>query len=188
MSCRPAGQLAAIIIAGGQLVPRLDDTQRLALAQWWDLAQSAANGGYRVTDMISAASDIAGQGLRQMNFAIGQALSTLYGYARRMFNAAGVFQSAPVNAVITPDMMATPPWARDQVVMDTTPIWHVNFDFTYLDANGNIRTDTRTSIFEMTFPETIGDLMDALQSDAEAMAAKYGVTLVDISPLRILTV
>ena len=167
---------------------RLDDTQRSALANWWDLAQSAANGGYTVTDTISAAADIAAQGLRQMSFDIGRAISVLYGYARRMFNAAGVFSGADMAAPVTPDMMATPPWARDQQVMDTTPIWHATFEFHYLDSNGNQRMDYRTSIFEMTLPETVGELVDAMTADAEAMAAKYGVSLLEIVPVQLLAV
>lgn len=167
---------------------RLDDTQRAALANWWTLAEAAAFGGFTTTDTITAASDLAGQAGRSLAFAESAAIATLYGYARRMANAAGVLQAADALSVITADMMATPPWARDEQVMNTTPIWHATFQFTFLDQAGQIQTDFRTSVFEMTLPETVGELAAAIQDDAQQMADKYGVTLVSATPHSLLAV
>ena len=167
---------------------RLDDTQRAALANWWTLAEAAAFSGFTSTDTTSAASDLANQAGRSLAFAESAAISTLYGYARRMANAAGVLQAAPDTSVIDANMIAVPPWARDEQVMNTTPIWHATFEFTYLDQAGNLTTDFRTSVFEMTLPETVGELAAAIQDDAQQMADKYGVTLVSATLHSLLAV
>jgi hypothetical protein len=40
----------------------------------------------------------------------------------------------------------------------------------------------------MTFPDTIGELKDAVNEDAQAMADKYGVQLQSVDLLQILAV
>ena len=79
-------------------------------------------------------------------------------------------------------MIGTPPWARDQQVMNTAPIWHATFEMTFTDQEGNTRTEFRTSVFEMTLPETVGELTADILDDAEAMATKYDFTLLSVSP------
>lgn len=167
---------------------RLDTTQRAALGNWWTLASDAASAGYTSTDLITAASAIAAQAGRSLAFAESSAIATLYGYARRMDNAAGVLQSAPGTAVIDPSMIGVPPWARDEQVMNTTPIWHATFEFTYLDQAGNAQTDFRTSVFEMTMADTVSGLLSDVTDDAQAMADKYNVRLVSVKLHSILAV
>jgi hypothetical protein len=169
-------------------VPRLDDTQRAALANWWDLAQYAANHDYTSTDLISAASDIARQAGQSISAEENRAIAVLYGYARRIFNSAGELEGAPGDAVIGPEMMAIPPWARDEQVMATTPVWHVTFEFAYVDQAGNPQADHRTSVQEMTLPDTVGELADLVDADAQAMADKYGVQFVSATMIQILAV
>lgn len=167
---------------------RLSDVQSAALANWWDLAQTAANQGFTATDTVTAASDIAQAAGRSLTFEESTAISVLYGYARRIFNAADALQSADPNAPITPDLMAIPPWARDQQVQNTVPIWHQTFAFTFIDQAGNQVTEFKTSVFDMTFPATVGELLSDVQADAEAMAAKYGVQLVSADLISLLAV
>jgi hypothetical protein len=167
---------------------RLTDVQRSALADWWDLAQAAAFGGFTTTDTITAAAQLAADAGRSLAFAESTAISTLYGYARRMSNAASALGVAAPNAVIDANMIAVPPWARDEQVMNTTPIWHVSYTFEYLDQAGNLQSEYRTSVFEMTMPETVGELSAAIQDDAQFLADKYGVTLVNASLTSILAV
>jgi len=135
---------------------------------------SAGYGGYTATDTVAAAADLANQQGRSLAFNEGSALATLFGYARRMSNAADVVQGLSREDYITPDAISTPPWARDQSEIDTLPIWHVHFDLTTSDEAGNITTERKVSVFRMTLPDTIGELQDAVASDAEAMAKKYG--------------
>lgn len=167
---------------------RLTDVQSAALANWWDLAQHAANNGFTSTDLITAASDIAQQAGRSLTFEESSAIASLYGFARRMFNGSEALQSASADTSITPDVMAIPPWARDEQVQNTVPIWHTTFEFTFIDQAGNQVTEFKTSVFDMTFPDTIGELTDNVQSDAEAMAAKYGVSLIGTSLISLLAV
>jgi hypothetical protein len=156
---------------------RLDEVQRAALANWWDLAQSAANSGFTVTDTVTAASQLARDAGRSLTFAESAAISTLYGFARRMANAAGELAGDPSSFVIDPTVVAVPPWARDEQVMNTTPIWHVTYTFNYLDQGGVLQSKFVTSIFEMTLPDTVGELSDAIAEDAQQLADKYNVTL-----------
>lgn len=157
---------------------RLADNVRQALGSWWTLAQSAAYGGYTTTDTIQAASSLARDAGQALSFGESSAIATLYGYARRMFNASQVVQSLAESDAITADAIATPPWARDEAEMATLPIWHVHFDFTFVNQDGQQVTERRVSMFRMTLPETMGELQDAVDADAEAMAKKYNVDFV----------
>lgn len=169
-------------------MPRLTSTQAATLADWWPLVQHAGFGGFTTTDLTVAARSIATEAGVTLSFETNTALATLYGYARRMSNAADMVQSALDSDTIIADHIAVPPWARDETVMNTAPIWHVSFQFTYLDQQGIQQTDYRTSVFEMTLPDTIGDLKDAITEDAQAMADKYRFTFVDAQLNMILAV
>jgi hypothetical protein len=169
-------------------MPRLSDNVRSALADWWDLAQDAGFGGYRATELIEAASNLANQAGRSLSFTESSALSTLFGYARRMSNAADTTQAAEDNTYIGPDHVAIPPWARVESEMNANPIWHVNYQFTY-ERNGIISTEYKTSIFEYgRFPQTIGELKDAIAADAAVLANKYQVNLINTDLTQILAV
>lgn len=169
-------------------MPRLDDTQRAALATWWNLAQDAVTRNLLSSDLIAAASDLAAQAGRSLAFTENQALATLYGYARRMGNAAGELQSAAPGQTIDANMVAIPPWARDEQTMNTTPVWHVLFRFDFLDAAGQLQSELRTSVFDMTLPETVGELQDDIGADAQSMADKYNVRLQTVTLHSILAV
>jgi hypothetical protein len=161
---------------------RLTDTQISALGNFWsDIAYVAAHGG-TVTDAVSVAAYHAGLFGETLSFEDSQAVAVLAGYAVRMENAASVFRGADLADPITADMIGTPPWARDQQVMNTSPIWHATFEMEFQDENGDIQTEFRTSVFEMTLPETVGELTADILDDAEAMAAKYEVTLLSVRP------
>ena len=78
---------------------RLTDAVQSALAQWWPLAMHAGYSGYTSTDTVSAASDLANQYGQSISFSEGSSIATLFGYARRMSNAADNVQSASEPAV-----------------------------------------------------------------------------------------
>lgn len=167
---------------------RLNDTLRAALGYWWDLISGAAQQGLPVTDTVQMANDIAQQQGRSLSFAENGAISSLYGYARRIENAGNSFQTTDPSLGITADMIAVPPWARDEQEMNTFPVYHVRFEYQYLDSAGNQQTGYRTSVFDNGLADTIGDLTADVLDDAEAMAAKYGHTLLGVRPLTILAV
>jgi hypothetical protein len=169
-------------------MPRLTSAQSSALADWWNLAYDAAVLRLGSSVLLEAAAGIASDAGRSLAFTESTAIVQLYAYASRMVGAANEVQSALASAVIGPEHIATPPWARDEVSQLTVPIKHVIFQFDYIDADGVARTDYRTSVFEMTFPGTIGDLAAAITEDAQALASKYNVTLVNATLHQILAV
>lgn len=169
-------------------MPRLDPGQQATLATWWTTIAGVAGGGYTATQTNQIIGQVAEDNNIDLGFNDYRNIAVLYGYARRMFNAAGEVQRAAGSAVIGPEHIGVPPWARDEVTMATAPIWHVTYTFTYLDQAGNLVSDFRTSVFEMTLPGTIGDLAAAISQDAQALADKYGFTLVDAALHQILAV
>jgi hypothetical protein len=166
-------------------MPRLTDSVKQALGEWWSLTYAAGYGGYTTTDTVVVANELAGQEGRSLTFSENGAIATLYGYARRMFNASQVVQGLRPQDVIIPEAVSTPPWARDEREQATLPIWHVHFNFTYSDDLGDVFTERKVSIFRMMLPDTIGELQDLVNSDAEALAGKYHVTLVNSEVMEI---
>ena len=169
-------------------MPRLTPNQSAVLADWWNLIYDAAFGGYTTTDLNRAVKDLATEHGVSVSFNDYRDIATLYGYARRMANAAGELQAALPDSPITADFTAIPPWASDFDVRNTAPVYHVVFEFSYIDPSGELQHDYRTSVFEMDFPDTVGDLIDAVNEDAQAMADKYKVRLFAANILQIQTV
>lgn len=167
---------------------RLSTALSRALGYWWNLITDFANNGFTVTETIQAANDIARESGTSLSFQDNQSISTLFGYARGIVNAGDAFQGSAPELGITPDMIALAPYARDDAEMATFPTYHVKFEYTYLDANGNEQTTYKTSVFEDTLPSTVGELTADVLDDAEAMAAKYNHTLISAKPLQILAV
>lgn len=167
---------------------RLSDTQRSALGYWWNLITDAAREGFTVTDTIQLANQVATDLGGKLSFTENTAISQLYGYARRIINAGNSFQAAGMSQSIDASMIATAPYARDEQEMASYPLYHVKFEYTYLDAAGNEQTVIKTSVFPDLLPDTVGDLNAAVLDDAEAMAVKYGHTLLSINPIQILAV
>lgn len=167
---------------------RLSDTLRSALGYWWNLISDAATQGFTVTETISIANQVA-EGLgSKLSFQENTAISQLYGYARRGVNAGNALQAADPSLGITANMVSTPPYARDEQEQATYPLYHVKFQYTYLDSAGNEQTTIKTSVFPDVLPSTVGDLTSDVLDDAEAMASKYGHTLLSATPIQVLAV
>lgn len=164
---------------------RLTDTLRSALGQWWNVITNAASQGLSAAQAVSTVSSILkGEGV-QLSFADNTAIAQLYGYARRIENAGTAFTAADSGKFIDSNMIADAPWARPEAEQATYPIYNVKFTYTYLDASGNTQTTTKTSVFRDGLPQTVGDLTSAVLDDAEAMANKYGHTLLSADPFQI---
>lgn len=167
---------------------RLTDTLRAALGYWYNLVSDAARSGFTVTDTVQLANQVAkdlGSSLRPEE---NRAISSLYGYVRREVNAGLTFQAGDPNQFINSDMISVPPYARDEAEQATYPLYHVKFEYVYLDQAGNRQVTTKTSVFNDQLPSTIGELTAQVLDDAEAMANKYGHTLLSATPLLILAV
>jgi hypothetical protein len=167
---------------------RLSDTVRAALGYWYNLISDAARAGFTVTDTVQLANQVAtdlGSSLRPED---NRAISSLYGYVRREINAGNVFTSADPSQFIDSNMISVPPYARDEAEQVTYPTYHVKFEYVYLDAAGNRQVTTKTDVFPDVLPSTVGELTAQVLDDAEAMASKYGHTLLSATPLLILAV
>ena len=167
---------------------RLTDTVRAALGYWWNLISDAARIGFTITDTVQLANQVATDLGGRMSMEENRAISTLYAYARREINAGNAMQAATPAMGITAEMISVPPYARDVREQAVYPMYHVKFQYTYLDASGERKTGIRTSVFPDRLPASIGDLTAAILDDAEGMAAKYGHTLLSATPLNILAV
>lgn len=166
----------------------LSDTERTALGYWWNLITDAVREGFSATDTIQLANQVARDLGGSVSFEENRAISVLYGYARRIDNAGTALQASDAGKYIDSNMMAIAPYARDDQERSTYPLYHVKFEYVYRDQAGNIQTATKTDAFPLTLPGTVGDLTAEVLDDAEAMAAKYGHTLISATPLQILVV
>lgn len=169
-------------------MPRLNNTLRAALGYWWNLVSDAAQQGFTVTETVSIANEIANGLGSKLTFQDNTSISQLYGYARRIINAGAEFQNADPSQAITSGMVSVPPYARDTQEQTTYPLYHVKFTYVYLDSSGNQQSTTKTSVFPDQLPDTVGQLTSDVLDDAEAMAEKYGHTLLSVTPIQILAV
>lgn len=166
-------------------MPRLSDTLRTALGYWWDLVVGAVQQGFTTNETTELANDVAKDLGGSISFQENQAIAQLYGYARRLENAGNAFTAADPGKFIDANMIADAPWARPEQEQATYPIYNVKFTYTYLDASGVQQSTTKTSVFRDGLPQTVGDLISAVLDDAEAMANKYGHTLLSADPFQI---
>ena len=123
-----------------------------------------------------------------LTFGETSAATVLYGYAARIRNAGEAARGALDETYIGPEHVAVPPWAREEREMNANPIWHVTYQFTS-ERNGVISTDYKTSVFQRgQIPATIGELKAAIEGDAQVLASKYSVNLVNVDLHQILAV
>lgn len=169
-------------------MPRINADVRAALGYWWNLVTDAALNGFTTTETVSIAADIAKDFGQNVSFNESKSIAVLYGYARRMDNSSRAFQAAAPDAPITPDMIATPPYARELAEQNAYPLYHVKFYYTYLDQAGNEQTDVRTSVQPLGLPDTVGGITAMVQDDAQGFALKYGHQLISAIPFQILAV
>lgn len=166
----------------------LSESLRTALGYWWNLITDAVREGFSASDTISLANqvarDLGGSNTPQVN----RDIATLYGYARRIDNAGNALQGASPDKAIDSSLMATAPYARDIQEQNAYPLYHVKFEYVYLDSAGNQQTSIRTDAIPLALPGTVGELTATVLDDAEAMANKYGHTLLSATPLQILVV
>lgn len=169
-------------------MPLLSESLRTALGYWWNLITDAVREGFSATDTTSLANqvahDLGGSLTRQAN----NDIAVLYGYAKRIDNAGNALQAAEATKFIDSNMMAIAPYARDEQERSTYPLYHVKFEYVYLDSAGNQQTAIRTDAIPLALPGTVGELTAQVLTDAEAMANKYGHTLLSATPLQILVV
>lgn len=170
-------------------MPRLADNVRSALADYWNLAVSQAADRTGSAKFISIAASLAREGGGSISFNTSKALPVLYGYASRVRNAGESIRAANDETYIGPEHVAVPPWAREETAQLANPIWHVSYLFTSANSAGIVSQEYKTSVFQGGgFPQTVGQLKDAIAEDAQALADKYGVNLINVDLHQVLAV
>lgn len=167
---------------------RLNDAQRTALGYWYALITDAVHAGFSASETQQLAAQVREDLGLTGSLEENRAIAVLYGYAKREDNAALAFQNADVNAVITPDLVATPAYARDEAEQNSYPLYHVRFYYTYIDSSGEEHTTIKTSAQSITLGPTKADVISDVLADAGGFAAKYGHQLVSAIPFQILAV
>jgi len=166
----------------------LSQSQRTALGYWWDLIVGAVQQGFSATDTTQLANQVAHDLGGSLSFSENRDIATLYGYARRIENSGEALQSGSPEQGITASMIAVAPFARDDQARAAYPLYNVKFTYEYLDQAGNRITTTKTDAIPLQLPGTLGELTQQVLDDAEAMANKYGHTLLSATPIQILAV
>jgi hypothetical protein len=170
-------------------MPRLADNVKSALADYWNLAVEQAGNRTGSASFISIAASLAREAGGSISFNTAKALPVLYGYASRIRNAGETVRSAPDETYIGPEHVAVPPWAREERSQLANPIWHVTYLFTSANSAGIVSQEYKTSVFQGGgFPQTVGDLKAAIQEDAQALADKYQVNLLNVDLHQVLAV
>lgn len=142
--------------------------------QWWLLVQKAASPNldtgkydYTVTDLITAAADLARSAGSALSFATGTALSRLFGTARGMERAADALTNAALESGIESSMVATAPFSRSATLMAAEPQYQVKTLATIELPDGTQMQQWFTATFTGTLPPTVGDMRDQITQQIE---------------------
>lgn len=101
-------------------------------------------------------------------------VSVIRGYANRIVAGAQTFAAASESDSITSDMMAVAPYtSRDLNAISTNPVYQVRYLNTVQASDGTVTQRWSTSVFTATdMPDTVGGLLDAVNTAAEEMVAQ----------------
>jgi hypothetical protein len=104
----------------------------------------------------------------------GPDVMVIRGYANRIVNGAKAFAAASKSDSITANMTAIAPYtARTLADIATNPIYHVRYKNTVQADDGSVTEVWNTSVFTaMDFPDTVGGLLDAIDTHAAELAAQ----------------
>lgn len=146
-----------------------------ALKYWAPILQSAYKG-LATADMWTAIRNTQAQYGLPTAQTQAPDVSVIRGYANRIVNGARAFAAASPSDTITSSMMATAPYTlQDAAGIAATPTYHVRYQVTVQDSEGNLTTAWQTSVFTATdFPSTVGGLIDAVNTNASELAATGG--------------
>lgn len=144
-----------------------------ALKYYGDII-AAAYAGKNVTDMwADIRSTQAQYGLPTTQTSVPD-VQTIRGYANKIVAGARAFAAADPNDTITSDMMAVAPYtSRDLNAISVDPTYHVRYVNIVQAADGTVSERWTTSIFAASqFPNTVGELQDAIDTHAAEMVAQ----------------
>jgi hypothetical protein len=101
-------------------------------------------------------------------------VSVLRGFANRIVAGSAAFNAADPSDTITSDMMAIAPYTMNDLnTIATNPTYHVRYLNTVQADDGTVTEVWNTSVFTaMDFPDTVGELTDAIDTNAAELAAQ----------------
>jgi hypothetical protein len=147
--------------------------QQQAYRNWSQLISAAAStrtdtGGYAytVTDLVSAASELARAAGSALSFAESSAISQLFGQARRSANAAAALTTADLTSSIESGMIGEWPTAAPLDIQAIQPEYMAKASFTYMSALGEEMQGWVTITGINNLPASTGTLRSMLQGKA----------------------
>jgi hypothetical protein len=101
-------------------------------------------------------------------------VSVIRGYANRIVAGANTLAAADPSDTITSDMMAVAPYTSNTLAgIAANPTYQVRYLNTVQADDGTTTSVWNTSVFTASdFPSTVGDLQDAINSNAAELAAQ----------------
>lgn len=151
------------------LPPELQDAYRNA----WSLVQYAATQrdqsgayAYSVTDVISAAAQLARDAGQTLSFSYFSALGRLFGTARGNANSATALTNADLSSPIDASMIGEWPTAASLAVQAAQPAYMAKAQFSYVNALGDNATGWVTLTDMTRLPQTVNALQLQLQGAA----------------------
>jgi hypothetical protein len=139
------------------------------LLAYWGNIQSAVSQRASTADLWAAVRGAAdAEGVSLAGISVTD-MSGLRGLAAGQRNAMDNLQRTSPDQVITGTMIATDLSSRPLADQTLVPSWIVRFEHD-VTIDGELVTVWRSSVFDGSLPPTVGDLRDAVNADAEAMA------------------
>ena len=167
-------------------MPELSPDARGAM-RYWSVIESAARLRATTADLWAAINDAAAeQGLSSPGVTL-RGVNELRSYAAQQQNAADRLARSDRGAPMEDRLIGPAPWAREGAEYASVDRWQITYLHTTLD-NGEERSDWRTSMFTGTLPDTVGELMDQLDVDAETLADEYELQHVGVGSITVLRV
>lgn len=150
----------------------MTDAVRVALGRYWPEVYGGAAAKLSTQDLFD--------NIRQRSADLGlpsvgvsaTAISTLRGYASRMIASAAKLNGTNSSQPIDSTMIAAPPWARSAADQAAMPIYHVGFDHTIQDDQGNLTTVRQTIVLTGVLPSTVGELSGLVATEAALLASE----------------
>lgn len=156
--------------------------------QYWGVAMGAAEQRANTADTWAAIRDASAQfGNDRLGLSL-QDFNQLRSAATGVRNSSERLNRAPEANTIDQSMIGLTPYARSQADRNATPQWSARFLHLTTNTEGDETEEWRMVRFTGQLPTTVGELMTAVQQDAQALADKYGTEHVSFSGLALLAI
>jgi hypothetical protein len=153
-------------------MPDLSDEARAALAYWPTIEHAAANH-LPTADLWAALNGAAAElGLDSPGVTL-QGVNTIRSLATQIQATSARLERTDPTYRMEGNLISEAPWGRSLAERDAMPMFQVRYQHTTVGPNGE-ETNWRTSTFHGQLPRTVGDLLEAIEEDAEHLADKYG--------------